>query len=45
MLTRKTEGKGLLHEIASCRREDHIRMELTEVRWEGVDWMHLDLDK
>jgi len=23
------------------RWEDNIRMDLREMRWEGVDWMHL----
>jgi hypothetical protein len=25
------------------RWEDNIRMDLMEIRWEGVDWMHLVL--
>jgi hypothetical protein len=30
-----------------CRRrwEDNIRMDLREIRWEGVDWMHLAQDR
>jgi hypothetical protein len=27
------------------RREDNIRMDLREIRWEGVDWMHLAQDR
>jgi hypothetical protein len=23
------------------RREDNIKMDLTEIRWEDVDWIHL----
>jgi hypothetical protein len=26
------------------RWEDNIRMDLREIGWEGVDWMHLDQD-
>jgi hypothetical protein len=28
-----------------CRWEDNIRMDLREIRWEGVDWMRLAQDK
>jgi hypothetical protein len=24
-----------------CRGEDNIRMDLREIGWEGVDWVHL----
>jgi hypothetical protein len=29
--------------LGRCRRrwEDNIRMDLREIEWEGVDWMHL----
>jgi hypothetical protein len=27
------------------RREDNIRMDLTEIEWEGVDWIHLAQDR
>jgi hypothetical protein len=27
------------------RWEDNIRMDLREIGWEGVDWMHPDLDR
>jgi hypothetical protein len=26
-----------------CRWEDNIRMDLREIVWEGVDWIHLAL--
>jgi len=26
------------------RWEDNIRMGLAEIRWEGLDWLHLALD-
>jgi hypothetical protein len=25
--------------------EDNIRMDLTEIRWEGVNWIHLAHDR
>jgi hypothetical protein len=28
-----------------CRLEDNIKMALTEIGWEGVDWMHLAQDR
>jgi hypothetical protein len=28
-----------------CRWEDNIRMDLREIRLEGMDWMHLALDR
>jgi hypothetical protein len=28
-----------------CRWEDNIRMDLREIGWEGVDWMHLAQDR
>jgi hypothetical protein len=28
-----------------CRWEDHIRMNLREIGWEGVEWMHLVQDR
>jgi len=43
ILVGKPEGKRLLG-----RRwrtwEDNIRMDLRELGWEGVNWMHLDQD-
>jgi hypothetical protein len=28
-----------------CRWEDNIRMNLREIGWEDVDWMHLTQDR
>jgi hypothetical protein len=28
-----------------CRREDGIRMDLREIGWVGVDWIHLSQDR
>jgi len=41
ILVRKTEGKRTL---GRPRRkwEDNIRLDLGEIGWEGVDWIHLD---
>jgi hypothetical protein len=39
-LVRKLEGKRPLGR-PRCRWEDNIRMDLREIGWEGVDWMHL----
>jgi hypothetical protein len=36
----KPEGKRPLGRLRS-RWEDVIRMDLREIGWEGVDWMHL----
>jgi hypothetical protein len=36
----KSEGKRLLGRTRR-RREDNIKMDLKEVVWECVDWMHL----
>jgi hypothetical protein len=38
------EGKGYSEEI-SVRWYDNIRMDLSEMRWEGVDRMHLAQDR
>jgi hypothetical protein len=27
------------------RWEDNIKMDLREIRWEGVDWIHLEQDR
>jgi hypothetical protein len=27
------------------RREDNIKMELREVEWDGMDWIHLAQDR
>jgi len=34
-------GKPEPHERSSCRWDDNIRVDLTEIVWEIVDWMHL----
>jgi hypothetical protein len=31
--------------ISRCRWEDNIRMDLWEIKLEGVDWIHLAQDK
>jgi hypothetical protein len=41
---RKYEGKRQLGRPRH-RWEDNIRMDLREIGWEGVDWMHLAHDK
>jgi hypothetical protein len=38
------EGKMPLRR-PSCRWEDKIKMDLREVGWEDVDWMHLAQDR
>jgi hypothetical protein len=40
----KPGGKRTLGRQAS-RWEDNIGMDLREIRWEGVDWMHLSRDR
>jgi hypothetical protein len=40
ILVGKPEGKRPLGRNRR-RWEDNIRMDLREIRWEGVDWMHL----
>jgi hypothetical protein len=39
----KPEGKRLGR--PRCTWEDNIRMELRELRWEGVGWIHLAQDR
>jgi hypothetical protein len=41
ILVGKLEGK---RQLGSSRRrwKDHIRMDIREIGWKGVDWMHLD---
>jgi hypothetical protein len=39
-LVGKPEGKRPLNKPRS-RWENNIRMDLSEIRWEGVDWMHV----
>jgi hypothetical protein len=35
----------ILVERPRRRWEDNIKMDVREVGWEGVDWMHLDQDR
>jgi hypothetical protein len=44
ILVRKPEGKRQLGRHRH-RWEDNIRMDLREIGWEGVDWMHLAQDR
>jgi ribosome biogenesis protein Nip4 len=41
---RKHEGKRLFRKKRH-RWEDNIRMELREIGWDFVDWMHLAQDR
>jgi hypothetical protein len=43
-MVRKPEGKRPLG-IFRCRWKHNVRMDLREIGWEGVDWMHLDQDR
>jgi hypothetical protein len=43
-LVGKSEGKRPLRR-PSHRWEDNIRMDVREIRWEGVDWLHLAQDR
>jgi hypothetical protein len=43
-LVRKPERKKPL-EMSRHRWEDNIRMDLTEIGWKDVDWMHLTQDR
>jgi hypothetical protein len=44
ILVRKPEEKKQLRR-PTCRWEDNITMDLREIEWEGVDWMHLVQDR
>jgi hypothetical protein len=44
ILVRKPEGKRPLGR-PMCRWEDNIRMDLREIQWEFVDWIHMDQDR
>jgi len=44
ILVGKPEGKRSL-ERRRFRWEDNIRMDLREIGWHGVDWVHLTQDK
>jgi hypothetical protein len=43
-LVGKSEGKSPLGRLRH-RWEDNIRLDLREVGWESVDWMHLAQDR
>jgi len=40
ILVRKSEGKRSLWR-PTCRYEDNIWVDLREIGWEGVDWIHV----
>jgi hypothetical protein len=40
----KSEGKRLFGRLRR-KWEDNIRMDLKEIGWKGVDWMHLAHDR
>jgi hypothetical protein len=40
----KPEGKRALGS-PSCRWKDNIRMDLKEIFWKVVDWIHLSQDR
>jgi hypothetical protein len=44
ILVGKPEGKRPLRR-SWCRLEDNIRMDLKEIGWERVDWIHLVQDR
>jgi hypothetical protein len=44
ILVRKPKGKRPLGR-PRCKWEDNIRMDLREIGWECVDWIHLAQDK
>jgi hypothetical protein len=44
ILVRRPKGKRPLRRTRN-RLENNIRMDLREIWWEGVDWMHLTEDR
>jgi hypothetical protein len=44
IMTGKSEGKRQLGRLRS-RWEDDIRMDLREIGWESVDWVHVAQDR
>jgi hypothetical protein len=44
MFVGKPEGKRPLGKLR-CSWEDNIRMDLREIMWKAVDWMHLVQDR
>jgi hypothetical protein len=43
ILVGMSEGKRPLGR-ARCKQEDNIKMDLKEIGWETVDWIHLNQD-
>jgi len=43
VLVGKTEGKRSF-KLSRCRLEVDIRVDMKEVLWDGMDWIHLDQD-
>jgi len=41
---RNAEGKRPL-ERSRCRWEENITLDIGEIEWEGVDWIHLGQDR
>jgi hypothetical protein len=41
-LVKKPEGKRPLGRCR-LRQEDNVRMDFREIRWEGMEWMHVAL--
>jgi hypothetical protein len=44
ILVGKPEGKGTLGR-PRCRWKDSIKMDLREMEWGGMDWIHLAQDR
>jgi hypothetical protein len=44
ILVGKPEGKRLFGR-PKCRGEDNIRMDLTEIGWKSVHWIHVTQDR
>jgi hypothetical protein len=44
ILVRKSKGKRPLGRLR-CRWEYNIKKDLTEIWWEGVDWMRMAQDR
>jgi hypothetical protein len=42
---RKTYREEATFETYACRWKDSIKMDLREIGWEDVDWMHLAKDR
>jgi hypothetical protein len=44
ILVRKPKGKSLLRRLR-CRWEDGLKMDLRDIGWGGVEWIHLAEDR